>query len=543
MTNDVTYQEFKGHRGNFNLKAAGVDIEWTPHLVEEYIKCSKDPIYFCKTYMRIISKDEGLVPFDLYGYQEQMIRSMHENRYSIFATARQAGKSTVVCGFLLWYVIFNEYKTVALLANKGDTAREIMGKVQLAYQHLPKWLQQGVVDWNKGSMALENGSRVIAAATSSDAIRGYAINLLFIDEAAHIDNWDEFFTAVFPTISSGRSTQVVLVSTPYGLNHFYATWQNAINKKNEYHPIKVMWFDVPGRDDKWKQETLAGMNFDMEKFAQEYEVEFLGSSGSLIAGWKLKELVAQNPIREKEGLRQYKKPVPDNRYALIADVSRGKGLDYSAFSVIDITKMPYEQVCVFRNNLILPMDYTDIIHNVAKHYNDALVLIENNDLGGQVADTLYYDFEYINLVQTENNGTLGKKISLGFSGKHTERGIRTTKTVKNTGCSLLKILVEQNQLIINDFHTIEELARFVRKNTSYEAEPGSHDDLTMGLVLFSWMTDQTFFKDYSNINTLTTLRDKSDEEIMNDLTPFGIIDDGRGEEVFDPDHTLNVLIG
>lgn len=437
--------------------------------------------------------------------------------------------STVVCAYILWYIIFNDYKTVGLLANKGETAREILTKVQIAYQNLPRWLQQGIVEWNKGSIVLENNSRVIAAATSSDAIRGYSINLLFIDEAAHIDNWDEFFTAVYPTISSGKTTQVVLVSTPYGLNHFHKTWSLALQKKNDYHPIKVMWYDVPGRDKKWKQDTLAGMNFDQEKFSQEHECEFLGSSGTLIAGWKLKELVSQIPIHMRDGLYQYKRPEPEHKYALVADVARGKGIDYSAFSVIDITEMPYDQVAVYRNNLILPVDYGEIIHQFAKLYNDALVLVETNDIGEQITDILYFDYEYINVVQTENAGAQGKRVSQGFSGKRTERGVRTTIKVKNTGCSILKMLIEQNQLIINDQNTIHELSRFSKKNKSYEAEPGSTDDITMSLVLFAWMSDQDYFKEWTDIMTLHKLREKTDEEIMNELLPFGLVCDGQEE--------------
>lgn len=451
--------------------------------------------------------------------------------------------STVVCGFILWYIIFHEFKSVALLADKAETAREILTKVSLAYEHLPKWLQQGVRSQNKSSIYLENGSRVFAAATTSKAIRGYSTNLLFIDEAAHIENWDDFFTATYPTISSGKTTQIVLVSTPYGLNHFHKTWQLAHRPHNDgwngYNPIEVKWNDVPGRDEKWKEEYLQGINFDYEKFAQEMECEFLGSSGSLISGKKLKELVYQTPIMEKDGLCQYAKPIRDHRYALVADVARGRGIDYSAFSIIDITEMPFSQAAVYRNNLILPVDYGEIIHNMAKMYNDALVLIETNDIGEQICDILYYEYEYINVVQTENIGNQGKKISQGFSGRKTDRGVRTTTRVKNIGCSILKMLVEQDQLIINDVYTIAELATFSKKNKSYEAEPGKHDDIVMGLVLFSWMSDQTFFKEYAGVNTLNQLRERTDEEIFAELTPFGLIDDGSPDEInFEGEYVL-----
>ena len=531
MDQQANYVNYKGYNGNANLKRAGVGVDWSPDLIAEYMKCANDPVYFCETYMRIIHVDKGLVNFNLYDYQKNMMKSMHENRYTIIATARQIGKSTTTCGFILWYILFNPEKTVALLANKGDTAREILGKVQLAYQHLPKWLQQGVVEWNKGSFVLENQSRVIATATSTDSIRGYSINLLFIDEAAFVENWDEFFTSTFPTISSGESTKVVLVSTPNGLNHFYKIWDYALQGKNEYHPIRVMWNEVPGRDEKWKESTLAAMSFDYDKFSQEHEVEFLGSSGTLIAGWKLKEMVAKPAIASKNGLLQYEQPKLNRIYACVADVSHGKGLDYSAFHIVDITEMPYKQVCVFRDNSISPIEYAETISRICRLYNRCAVLVESNDVGGQVVDSIHYDLEYDNILYTQNSGRAGKIISSGFGNPATERGVRTTKTVKSIGCSMLKLLIEQNQLIINDYNTISEFASFSKKGNSYEAESGHHDDLVMPLVLFAWMSDQAYFKELTDINTLLKLREKSEEEIMNDLLPFGFIEDGMEEEV------------
>ena len=517
----------KGYKGNVLLKKSNQEIEWTPELIQEWVRCSEDPIYFVENYMKIISLNEGLVTFTPYPYQKNMIKTFVENRYSIVTTARQAGKSTTTCGFILWYIIFQADKTVALLANKGDTAREILGRVQLAYQHLPKWLQQGVKEWNKGSFELENNSRVIAAATSASAIRGYTINLLFIDEAAHIENWDEFFTSVYPTISSGSESKIILVSTPNGLNHFYSTWANAKEGRNGYASILVNWKDVPGRDEKWRQETLAGMNFDLEKFDQEMNCEFLGSSGTLIAGWKLKELIPQTAVVQQEGLMQYYKPLKDHIYTIVCDVSRGKGLDYSAFQIIDVTKMPYEQSCVYRNNSVSPVDYADVIHRLAKAYNNAAVLVEINDIGEQVSHSLHYDFGYENILFTENSGRAGKQVTAGFSGRTADKGIRTTKLVKSVGCSILKLLIEQNQFIVNDFHTINELSTFSKKGNSYEAESGKHDDLVMCLVLFAWLSDQQYFKDYSNINTLMSLREKTDEDMEQDLAPFGFVFNGR----------------
>jgi hypothetical protein len=521
------------YKGNPNLKRINEKIDWSPELVSEYVKCSEDPVYFIETYMKIININDGLVNFKLYDYQKEMIRSFAKNRFNIVTTARQAGKSTTTCGFILWYIIFNADKTVGLLANKGDTAREILGRIQLAYQHLPKWLQQGVNIWQKGSFELENNSRVIAAATSGDAIRGYSLNLLFIDEAAFIDNWDDFFTSVFPTISSGTESKIVLVSTPNGLNHFYKTWINStiMENKNGYHGIKVSWQSVPGRDEKWKNDILAGMNFDTEKFEQEHCCEFMGSSGTLIAGWKLKELVHKTPLLEKEGLAQYFQPEKDNVYVMVCDVSRGKGLDYSAFQLINITKMPYQQTAVFRSNAITPQDYAEIINRVGKAYNNASVLVEINDIGEMVSHALHYDFNYENILFTEYAGMKGKRITQGFgtTKNGVDKGIRTTKTVKANGCSMLKLLIEQNQFVVNDFNTIAELGVFSKKGNSYEAESSHHDDLVMCLVLFAWLTNDQYFKDITNINTLHLLRDKSEEDVAQDLAPFGFTNDGRDE--------------
>jgi len=439
--------------------------------------------------------------------------------------------TTAITVLVLWYIIFNPNKTVAILANKAETAREILSRIQLAYEHLPKWLQQGVIEWNKGSFELENGSRVLAAATSSNNIRGYSINLLIIDEAAFIDNWDTFFTSVFPTISSGQSTKIVLVSTVNGLNHFYKITSLARQGKNNYKLISIPWSRVPERDEKWKQDTIAGMNFDYDKFNQEYENQYLGSSGTLIAGWKLQELTPQIALNEKQGIHQYEKPNKSRTYCGVADVSRGKGLDYSALQIIDVTEMPYKQVCVFRDNMTTPGDFAEIINRLGRQYNSCPILVEVNDIGQQTAETLYFDYEYESMLFTESAGKAGKRITTGASKPGSvDRGIRTTKTVKNVGCSMLKLLIEQNQLIINDYNTIHELSTFSKKNNTYEAEPGNNDDLVMCLVLFAWLTEQKYFKDLTDINTLLMLKEKNEEQLYNDLLPFGFIDDGIGQD-------------
>ena len=525
-----------GYLGNPLLKRSGTKIDWTADQIQEITKCIKDPVYFTENYIKIVHVDRGLINFELYDWQKEMIWAMQNERFCAFVVARQGGKSICVAAFLLWYILFHRRKNVGLLANKGDTAREILGRIQGIYQHLPRWIQQGVVEWNKGSFVLENDSRIIAAATSSDAVRGYSFNIVYLDEVAHVENYEEFFTSVFPTIGSGKTTKVIQTSTPYGLNHFYKTIEFGKRPKtdleyNGYYIIEVPWNKVPGRDEAWKQKMLEGMNFDYEKFEQEQNIQFMGSSGTLIAGWKLKELVVRIPISEnKDGLKQYMKQEDGHRYVIVSDVSRGKGLDFSAFQVIDITVMPYNQVCTFRNNLLTPMDFASIIQATARLYNNAYVLVEINDIGEQVGNDLLFTFEYENILMTINQGRIGKKLVAGFGTPKTDKGVRTTKLVKNVGCSMLKLLVEQNQLILNDHNTIEELSRFSKKGTSYEAEPGSTDDLTMCLVLFAWMTNQMLFKELSNIHTLVKLRELDEEQILEEMVPFGFKEDGLEED-------------
>ena len=511
----------KGYLGNLNLKRKGTTVEFTQEMVQEYIKCAQDPIYFAEKYIQIVHVDHGLIPIELYNYQKEIIEKITNNRRVTVVTSRQAGKTTTAVAVILHYILFNEHKTSALLANKGDAAREILDRIKIAYEALPKWMQQGVVEWNKGSVEFENGCKIIAAATSSSAIRGKSISLLYIDETAFVENWDEFFASVFPTISSGKTTKMLFTSTPNGLNHFYKTCEGAREGTNGFEFVEVTWQDVPGRDEKWKEDTLASMDFDQGKFAQEFECAFLGSSGTLIEGNKLKSLVIRNPIQEQSGIKIYEQPNKERTYAMVCDVSRGKGLDYSAFSVFDITSMPYKQVCTFRDNAVTPIDYAEIIYRVLKIYNDCYVLIEINDIGEQVSDLLHYDYEVETILFTESAGRSGKRISGGFSGKGVDKGIRTTKTVKAIGCNMLKMLVEQDQLILNDFDTINELSTFSRKGNSYEAESGCHDDTVMCCVLFSWLSDQTFFKDLTDINTMYRLKERNENELEQSLLPIG----------------------
>ena len=525
-----------GYNGNALVKKAGVEHEFTPEQIKELIKCSEDVVYFVSNYCKIVTLDNGLQPFKPFDFQTRMLRTFEEKRFVINLLPRQMGKSTVVAGYLLHFAMFNSEKTIGILANKAATSREILSRIQRMYEHLPFWMQLGVKEWNKGSMVLANDSKIIAAATSSDSIRGLSLNIIFLDEFAHVSQQAEFFESTYPVISSGESSKVIITSTPNGMELFHKIYKEAVEGKNNFTAVKVHWSEHPKRDEAWEQETRK--NIGPEQFAQEFECEFLGSSGTLISGAKLGELSFDDPIAKSEGLTQYQQAIPGHTYAMIVDVSRGKGLDYSAFSVIDITEMPYRQVCTFRDNFIGPVDYASVIHRVGTMYNESFVMIEINDIGGQVSDLLFLDFGYENLIFTENAGRSGKRVSGGF-GKNVDRGIRTTASVKRIGCSILKMLVEQNQLIIPDYDTIQELSRFSRKGSSYEAESGMNDDLVMTLVLFSWLTDQGYFKDLTDINTIMRLREKTEDQIDQNLLPFGFISTGGDDDDYPVAYTTD----
>lgn len=503
-----------GYNGNPNLTRSGTKHDWTPDTIREFRRCKKDPVYFARKYFKIIHVDHGLIPLDLYEFQEDAINLYAQgNRKIALNTSRQIGKTTFATAIILHYAIFNSDRRIALLANKGDTAREILSRVKLAFEYLPKWLQVGVIEWNKGSVELENGSIILAAASSSSAIRGKSMSMVYIDECAFIENWNEFSSSVLPTLSSGKKTILILTSTPNGLNHFYYYMEGAKKNKNGFAYLEVPWYKVPGRDEKWKEEVLSSIGYDMQKFEQEYECSFQGSSGSLISGAALRLLTAVEPIYSNiEGLSQYVRPDRKSVYALIADVSDGKGLDASTFHVYDVSTAPYKQVCSFRNNMITPTDFASTINTIGRAYNNAYVLVENNNMGGQVCNLLWNDHEYDNMIRTKNMGRDGKQICFG-NEKGSEFGVKTTNPLKLLGCSLLKLLVEQSQMTIVDKQTIGELSVFIKKGASYAADTGHHDDLVMPLVLFAWMTQTKFWTGMMEQNVFHGMKEFSQASI------------------------------
>ena len=518
--------------GNPNLKKVNTPIEFTEEQLKEYIKCSQDPVYFIRNYIKIVSLDEGLIPFAMYNFQEEMVQKFHDNRFNIAKLPRQSGKSTIVTSYLLWYVLFNENVNVAILANKAATAREMLQRLQLSYENLPKWLQQGIIAWNRGSLELENGSKILAASTSASAVRGMSFNVIFLDEFAFIPNHiaDQFFSSVYPTISSGKSTKVIIISTPHGMNMFYKLWHDAERGKNEYTQTEVHWSEVPGRDEKWKEQTIA--NTSEQQFRVEFECEFLGSVDTLISPSKLRIMPYEDPQERNAGLDIFQKPIKDHTYIVTVDTSRGISSDYSAFTVMDVTQIPYVMVAKYRSNEIKPMLFPNIICDVCKAYNNAYTLIEVNDIGGQVADILHFDLEYDNILMCSMRGRSGQVVGSGFSGKKAYLGVRMTKAVKKLGCSNFKTMLEDDKIVIKDYDTIAELTTFIQVGDSFQAEEGCNDDLAMCFVMFCWLTTSVYFKELVNSDIRQKIYDDQREAIEADMAPFGFVEDGTSEESF-----------
>jgi len=518
--------------GNPNLKKANTAIEFTEENIIEFLRCKEDPVYFANNYIKIVSLDEGLTQFHPYHFQEKLINNFHENRFNICKMPRQTGKSTTVVSYLLHYAVFNDSVNIGILANKAATARELLSRLQTAYENLPKWMQQGIISWNKGSLELENGSKILAASTSASAVRGMSFNILFLDEFAFVPNHvaDSFFASVYPTITSGKNTKVIIVSTPHGMNHFYRMWHDAEKSKNEYVPTDVHWSEVPGRDDKWKETTIA--NTSEEQFKVEFECEFLGSVNTLINPSKLRSLIYEDPLKRNAGLDIYENPQPEHNYLMTVDVARGLGNDYSAFIVFDITEFPYKVVAKYRNNEVKPMLFPSIINDVAKGYNEAWLLVEVNDIGDQVASILHFDLEYENILMCAMRGRAGQVVGSGFSGKKSQLGVRTTAAVKKLGCSNLKTLLEDDKILVADYDIISELTTFAQRHNSFEAEEGCNDDLAMCLVLFSWLVAQDYFKEMTDNDVRKRIYEEQKNQIEQDMAPFGFILDGLEESTF-----------
>ena len=501
--------------GNPNVKKDGVNEQWTPDLLQEYKKCMVDPIYFVENYCKVISLDEGIVNFKLYPYQRKMFKQFQENRFNVVLACRQSGKSISACAYLLWYALFNPEKTVAILANKGQTAGEMLSRITLMLENIPFFIQPGSKAVNKRSLEFSNNSRIIASATSGNSIRGMSVNLLYLDEFAFVERASEFYTSTYPVVSAGKDTKVIVTSTANGIgNQFHKIWEGAVQGINEFSSFRVDWWDVPGRDEEWKQQTIA--NTSQLQFDQEFGNTFFGTGDTLVNADTLLGLRAKPPVRTMEGglLKIYEEPIKDHDYVMTVDVSKGRGQDYSTFTLIDISSRPFKQVAVYRNNTISPLLFPNIIYKFAKPYNEAYVVVESNDQGSVVCNGLYHDLEYENM-------------HVESSVKANAIGIEINRKTKRLGCSAIKDILEEKRLTINDEQTILEISTFEAKGQSYEASEGNHDDLMMNLVLFGYFVSTQYFSDMTDINLKQMMFEQKMQEIENDVVPFGFIDDGE----------------
>jgi hypothetical protein len=503
----------ESYLGNVNVKRDGVIQHWTNEQVAEYAKCTYDPAYFARTYCKVISLDKGLVNFDLYPYQEKMFNQFNENRFNIVLACRQSGKSISSVAYLLWFALFHSEKVIAILANKGSTAREMLSRVTLMLENLPFFLQPGCKALNKGSIEFSNNSRIIAAATSGSSIRGMSVNLLYLDEFAFVERAAEFYTSTYPVVSSGKNTKVIITSTANGIgNVFQKIWEGAVQGTNEYVPFRVDWWDVPGRDETWKKQTIA--NTSQLQFDQEFGNTFFGTGDTLINAETLLSLRRKDPVRiTKDNAKIYQEPQKDHLYIMTVDVSKGRGQDYSTFNIIDVSTNPFSQVATYKNNKISPLLFPDIIVKYANSYNQAIVVVESNDAGQVVCNGIYHELEYENLYVE----SVVKSNSLG---------IYMNRKVKRIGCSSFKDLIENRKIDIVDEDTILEISTFTAQGNSFEASDGNHDDLVMNFVMFGYFIGTNYFTEMTDINIKEMMFEQRMKEIQDDVLPFGFIDDG-----------------
>ena len=493
-SNFATYKN-KGNKktrynGNPNLKRAYIQTKWTQQMLMEWVKCRDDIVYFAETYCAITHIDYGTIKVQLRDYQREMLIEMHKNRMVACNLSRQLGKTTVVAIFLAHFVCFNEDKYVGVLAHKASMSAEVLDRTKQAIELLPDFLQPGIVEWNKGSIELDNKCKIGAFASSPDAVRGNSFAMIYIDECAFIPNFIDAWLAIQPVISSGRKSKILITTTPNGLNHFYDIWNAAIEGKSGFVPYTAIWTSVKERlytdgddgvfDDgySWSSKMIASSS--KEAFLQEHCAEFMGTNGTLIAGWKLSKLSWVDTDETETNFYQYKAPVEGHKYIAVLDPAEGRGQDYHAMHIIDITSMPFEQVAVYHSNKTSHLILPDVLLRYLMMYNEAWVYIELNSTGHSVAKSLFSELDYDNVI----------------CDSYTDLGMKQSKRSKAIGCSTLKDLIEKDKLIINNKKTILEFRTFSEKGVSWAAEEGFHDDLVMALVCFAWLTTQMKFAEF-----------------------------------------------
>lgn len=515
-SNFKTFKDRDNKKTRYNglpyLKRANIPIQWTQEMLNEWVRCRDDIIYFAENYCSIEHVDYGIIKVQLRDYQRDMLKIMSDSRMSQHNLSRQLGKTTAVAIYLAHFVCFNEAKNVGILAHKGSMAAEVLDRTQQALELLPDFLQPGVITWNKNSIELENGCCISAFASSPDSVRGQSFALLYLDEAGFIENFDETWKAILPVISSGRRSKIILTSTPNGMNHWYDLWEGSLKGVSGFTPYTATWTSVKGRmyneqnifDDgkEWSANQIGASS--LEAFNQEHNCNFMGTSGTLISGFKLSKMTFTE-IEDSCNFYRYYDPIPGHKYIISVDPAEGRGQDYSSFHVIDVTKYPYEQVGVYHSNEVSPLLLPTVIMKFAMEYNDAWVYIELNSTGGTVAKTLYIDLEYENVICESSK----------------DLGLKQSKVTKAIGCSTLKDLIEKDKLILHDRKTVMEFRTFVEKGVSWAALDGFHDDLVMALAVFAYLTSQSKFNDFIEVdrNVGNDIFKREMDDIYNDFAP------------------------
>lgn len=520
-----TYKDRNNKRSRYlglpNLKRANIKTQWTQEMINEWKRCRDDVVYFAQTYCAITHIDYGVIKVQLRDYQKDMLKIMAGSRMSVSKLSRQLGKTTAVAIYLAHYVCFNKAKAVGILAHKGSMSAEVLDRTKQAIELLPDFLQPGIVEWNKGSIELDNGSSIGAYASSPDAVRGNSFSLIYIDECAFIPNFQDAWLAIQPVISSGRHSKILITTTPNGMNHFYDIWTAAVEGKSGFVPYEAEWNSVKERlyddndifDDGWSWSSTTIFGSSVDQFRQEHRGVFSGGSGTLISGMKLAIMSHLNPINNTSETRffKFKEPSPERKYIATLDSAEGRGQDYHALNIIDVTEDKWEQVAVLHSNTISHLILPDIILKYLNEYNEAPIYIELNSTGVSIAKSLYLDLEYENVICDNFN----------------DLGMKQTKRSKAIGCSILKDLIEKDKLIINYKETISELRTFIAKGVSWAAENGSNDDLVMSLVIFAWLSNQQKFNEYINKDDhrlASSIFRNELEEMNDDYSPVVILD-------------------
>ncbi len=475
----------------------GHKVNYTKEMVWELQKCASDIVYFAENYFTVLHPIHGkkrLCELEgLYDFQKDMIKNFSENRFSIVLASRQVGKTTCSCIYLLWFALFNTDKTLAILANKQSTAQSIVGDIKIAYEQLPAFMKPGVKKYDALTIEFDNGTTVFSRATSEDALRGESVSLLFLDEFAFVPEnvADAFWASNFPTISTGGS--IIIVSTPNGTaGLYYELWKKASNREKDnrgvlWKSIRIRWDQHPDRDEKWKDEMLESIG--KVKFSQEFDCSFTGSTYTLITGDTLEKLNSIDPaFYVEEGYYLWKRPEPNRIYLMGGDVAKGANSDFHVLNIFDVTDFykngKYEQVAIFRRNDISAFDFKDKIIEIGKQWNDAMVIIENNDIGHAVVQNLYFDDGYENTWFNQDKG---------------EYGIRATTKTKPIALSYFKEDIESFKMLIHSEDMVRELSYYEEIRTGiFGARNGReyHDDTVASGYWVSYALRSLYFQDF-----------------------------------------------